>query len=285
MIRRAFRRPFVPLAFVLALATLGPGRAGAQQTEELPADGHNALTDEMTVKWAPVWSQLLRGLEVADPTSTQHTQAIDAAARWATYRLTWGLEKEPGEFAKITNEFTDNLQLIRAGKDKTQKLSELYAKALIVHALEVLQTRKPIARINAAMLLDRLSERSADETNDDVMNRLAGTNEAALADAYASIIKDPNQLDAARMWAFRGLRRLLALPPSMTPLPRDKEEAALGEVLKFLQARNQPFPPGTPDDEIDGFRYVRREAIRRWPSAAIRRCPRSPTSRTPPGCC
>ena len=53
MIRSAFRLSFVPFAFVLALATLGPGRAGAQQTEELPADGHNALTDEMTVKWAP----------------------------------------------------------------------------------------------------------------------------------------------------------------------------------------------------------------------------------------
>ena len=116
--------------------------------------------------------------------------------------------------------------------------------------------------------------RSADETNDDVLRRLTGTNQADLADAYAATIKDPNQLDAARMWAFRGLQRLLALPRADPPaLPRDKEEAALGEVLKFLQARNQPFPPGTPDDEIDGFRYVRREAIKalgmcRYPTLA-----------------
>ena len=127
MIRRALRSPFALLAFVLALAGLTAGRAAAQQADELPTDGHNALTTEMG-KWTPVWSQLLSGQEVADPSNTQHTSAIDAAARWATYRMTWGLEKEPGEFSKVQHEFTDNLQLIRAGKDKTQKLAELYAK-------------------------------------------------------------------------------------------------------------------------------------------------------------
>ncbi len=271
MIRRAFRFPLVPAAFILALAVFGPGRAAAQQADELPTDGHNALNDEFQGKWATVWSNLLTGQDTADPANTQHAQAIDAAARWATYRLTWGLEKEPGEFSKVTHDLTDNLQLIRAGKDKTQKLSEMYSKALIVHAQEVLQTRKPIARINAAMLLARLAHRSADETMDDVLHRLAGTNQADLADAFAATIKDPTQLDAARMWAFHGLQQLLALPQATPPaLPRDKEEAALGEVLKFLQARNQPdlFPPGTPDDEIDGFRYVRREAIK-----AMAQCP------------
>ena len=47
-------------------------------------------------------------------------------------------------------------------------------------------------------------------------------------------------------------------------------------MLKFLQARNQPFPPGTPDDEIDGFRYVRREAVK-----ALAQC-RYPTLSTLP---
>ena len=70
------------------------------------------------------------------------------------------------------------------------------------------------------MLLARLAERSADETNDDVLNRLAGTNQAALADAFASIIKDPDQLDAARMWAFRGLRRAAGPAALHAPLCR-----------------------------------------------------------------
>ncbi len=139
----------------------------------------------------------------------------------------------------------------------------MYVKAVIGHALEVLQTRKPIARINAAMMLDHLANRTTDEKTDDVLHRLAGGNQAALADALAGIIKDPNQLDAAKFWAFKGLEHLLALPQTTPPaLPRDKEEAALGEVLKFLQARNKPMPPGTPDEEIDGFRYLRRQAIK-----------------------
>ena len=31
--------------------------------------------------------------------------------------------------------------------------------------------------------------------------------------------------------------------------------------MKFLQDRNKDLPPGAPQEEIDGFRYVRREAI------------------------
>ena len=51
--------------------------------------------------------------------------------------------------------------------------------------------------------------------------------------------------------------------PQPTPptLPREKEEAALGAVVKFLQDRNKPFPPGATQEEIDGYRYLRREAL------------------------
>jgi hypothetical protein len=258
MIRRASLSPFVAIAFVLALAA--PAVRAAPQGTELPADGQNALKNDFD-KWSPVWAKLLAGQEVADPANAQHQQAVDAAARWYTYRLTWGLEKE-GKITDVYREFVDNLQLIRAGKDKTAKLGEMYAKAVIPHALEVLQAGPPIARVNAARMLARLPEKANDESPADVLARLGGNNQADLADALATAIKDPNQIDAARYWAFRALRLLLNLPQAMPPaLPPAKEQAALGEVVKYLQTHNKPLPPGTPDDEIDGFRMVRREAI------------------------
>ena len=154
-------------------------------------------------------------------------------------------------------------------------MAELFTKQVIARALDVeTQSQKPIARINAARLLARIVEQNTDagETRADVLARLAGTNQGDLADALSAIIKDPGQNDGARFWAFRALRLMLALPQPTPPmLPRDKEEAALGTVLKFLKDRNKPFPPGAAQEEIDGFRYLRREAI-----AALAQC-RYPT--------
>ena len=212
-----------------------------------------------------MWKNLqARGAEVADPANTQHQQAIDAAARWSDLPPDLG----PGERTRQDQRGSPRVgrrtfESIRFGKEKTQKLARDVRQALIAHPTEVLQTRKPIARINAAMMLARLTDRQGDEKPDDVLHRMAGTNQAALAGALAGIIKDPNQLDAARFWAFRGLQRLLTLPRSEPPaLPRDKEEAALGEVLTFLQTPPKQLPPGTPDEEMDGVRYLRREAIK-----------------------
>jgi hypothetical protein len=259
MNRRAFRFSFVPLVFVLVLA--GPAAVWALDgPEELPTDGQNALKSEYD-KWAGVWTKLLNG-DVADPANTQHQQAIDAAAKWAAYRLTWGFEKDPGKTNDIIREFNDTLQTIRGGKDKSQKTGEMFIKQVIAHASEVMQTRKAIARINAARLLARISDQGPNETPADILSRLTGTNESDLADALTAAINNPGQIDAVRYWAFRGLRYLLALPPQDPPrLPRAKEEAALEAVVKFLQDRNKDFPAGTPQDEIDGYRLVRRQAV------------------------
>ena len=93
--------PFTLVALLLAAAALGPTRAVAQPAEELPAEGQNALKDEYE-KWNTVWKNLKSGQEVADPANTQHGQATDAVARYSVYRLTWGLEKEPGKFSEVT---------------------------------------------------------------------------------------------------------------------------------------------------------------------------------------
>ncbi|HVS38691.1 MAG TPA: hypothetical protein VMS17_24255 [Gemmataceae bacterium] len=261
MMRRASRSLYVPLALGLAGLFFAAGRAVADPAEELPAEGHNKLGEDYKAS-SDTWFALVAGQTAADPRNKTHQDAIDVAARWVTYRLTWGLEKE-GKFSEVLQELGRNLDTIRLNRDKTPKVAELFAKQLIIHAKEVLQTRKPIARINAAYILARLADRpTVDEKMDDVLRRLAGTNQADLADALADTIRDPNQIDAAKFWAFRGLQRLLSLPRSDPPLlPPEKEQAALGEVVKWLEAHNKATSPGTPEEELDGFRYVRREAI------------------------
>jgi hypothetical protein len=260
MTRRAFR--FSLLSTVILLFVAVPGALHALDgADMLPAEGQEKLKDEFK-NWNGVWAKLLNG-DAVDPSNPQHQQAIDAAAKWAAYRLTWGFEKDPEKINALFHEFNITLESLHNGKEKTQKVSELFIKQVIAHAAEVMNTKKAVYRLNGARLLARIADQGPNETQADVLARLAGTNEAALADALTAAIKDPAQIDAVKYWAFRGLRYLLALPPQKpTPLlPRANEEAALEAVVKFLQDRNKDFPPGTPADQIDGFRMVRREAI------------------------
>jgi hypothetical protein len=260
MIRRAFRLLLPSIIFTVVLAAPSALRA-LDGPDVLPTEGQETLKSEFGKWTTSVWPKLVNGSEVADPSNPQHQAAIDAAAKWAAYRLTWGLEREPGKINEIFREFNSILDSIHFGKEKTQKTGEMFTKQVILHASEVMKANKAVARLNGARLLARLADQGPNETQADVLARLAGTNEADLADALTAAIKDPAQIDAVKYWAFRGLHYLLALPPRNPPLPRANEEAALGAVVKFLQDRNKDLPPGSSANQIDGFRLVRREAI------------------------
>ncbi len=256
MIRRAFR--------LLLLTTLVafPGAVYALEGPDvLPTEGQEALKAEYA-KWNGVWAKMINGDPPADPTNAQHQQAIDVAAKYFAYRLTWGYEREPGKINDLFRELNSTLESIHNGKEKTQKTGELFTNKLIAHASDVLKTNKAVSRLNGARLLTRIVDQAPFETQADVVARLAGTNEADLADVLTTAINDPAQIDAVKYWAFRALRYLLALPQPAAPvLPRAKEEAALEAVVKFLQDRNKELPPETPQAQIDGLRMVQREAI------------------------
>ena len=256
MTRRASRFSFIAALFVLILGSSGALRA-LDGPDVLPTEGQEALKAEYSIR-VPVWTKLLNG-DPADPSNPQHQQAIEAAAKYAADRLTWGYEREPGKINEVFRDFNNILESIHNGKEKTQKTSELFIKGVIPHAAEVMKTNKAVSRLNGARLLARIAEQGPNETQADVLARLAGTNGAALADALTAAVNDPTQIDAVKYWAFRGLRYLLAPTPPL--LPRANEEAALEAAVKFLQERNKDFPPGTPEAQIDGFRLVRREAI------------------------
>ena len=256
---RRFRRTFLLILPLLAAFPSAVRAAGATLD-----DGQNALSTEVE-KWSKLWEGMQNGTTALDPADMQQQQAIDAAAKWAVYRLDWNQVSDPGQVSAVYRDFGEVLSTLRNGHEKTQKLAELYIKQVIAHAQEVAaKGKRPITRINAARILARIPEqgKAGPETPADVQGRLTGTNQGDLADACAAIIKDPTQNDGAKFWAFRTLSLLLALPQQSPPaLPPEKEQAALGAVVGFLKDRNKPFPPGTPQDEIDGFRYLRREAL------------------------
>jgi hypothetical protein len=256
----------VSLLLALPLFLSAAARAADPPPELLPEGGKNKLEDEYN-KRSELIEKLLSGAPAADPNNQQHKEALDVAAQWATYRLTWGLEKDAGKINSLFNDLDNNVfQRLHAGGKKSAPSAELFTHGVIVHAAEVLNTKKPIVRINAARVLFRLTERNdaLNETPDDVLARFGTNGQNELADALAPVIEESGaQGDAARYWALRTLENLLALPQASPPtLTREHEEKALAAVLKFLKDRNAPLPPSTPTDEYEGFRLLRRQAIR-----------------------
>jgi hypothetical protein len=195
--------------------------------------------------------RLFYGQEPLDPKSPQHLEAVDVAAKLVTYPyvLEAGSEKIPGNLDKIFRNFENDLKNIEKYKDKTPDLGKVYSNRVQAHAIEVLNfpSAKPVARVNAARTLARL----------------AVLGQGELADALVEVLRTPRKQedgrDGIRYWILRGLHDLLSLPPQSPPL-FDEEKVALA-LMEFL---NQPplVAAGAPQEEIEGFRMLRREAVR-----------------------
>lgn len=242
MLRRV---PRLSLRLSLLLLAL-PFAALRGQT---PGEGMDAV-DAQYKKHRQLIGQLLKGDVEADAKDKDHAEAVDALAKYATLRFLSDLDqKTPGKMDAIYQDFDRNVASVLRLKARGQPLAQLYTRQIIAHAKPVLEKGYPIAKVNVARVLARLAELGQGE----------------LADALTDVIKDANQLDAVKYWAFRGLHDLLALPVPMPPDPpvvnAAQEARAVAALVEFIQRKAQ-FTQGTPPAEVDGFRVVRREAIR-----------------------
>jgi hypothetical protein len=188
-----------------------------------------------------------------NPAAKADVDAIDAQAKWVTYRYALDVqaEKKPGELDKIFEEFKNNLKSIARlhSENKGVELGKVYGQKVMVHAVEVINfpSAKPVARLNAARTLAQLAELGQGE--------LANI----LVEVLQMPLKQEQGRDGVRYWVLRGLRDLLALPPGMPP--RFDEEKVTLAILEFLE---QPafVSASAPDEEVEGYRMLRREAIR-----------------------
>lgn len=248
-------RWLVPGALVACAALLSVSGVRGQIGEDvLPSGGMDALNAEYR-KHRELANDLLRGIKVADPKEQAHVEALDVQAKFVTYRFTWlPAQTAPGEINKLFQAFDADIGFLNKGRPGTSNAIQMYSAKVTERAMEVLKTRKPIARINAARVLAKLAELGQGE----------------LVDPLVEILKDASQSDAAKLYVLRALRDLTAQSPSvMTPARERKTADALVDFID----RKMTIADTTQPEEIEGFRYVRREAIRalaqfRNPSAA-----------------
>jgi hypothetical protein len=260
---------FLSTGLVLSLFTAAP--AQEQRKGILPGgDGEAKFLKDYSASKA-VFGTINRANEgeKASKDSAEHKAAIDMAAQYYTYRLTWDKSGEPGETDKLMTEFFS--QVTSANSAEMRKgnpvFSELYLKALAARARDVVQTNQLIAAVNAARMLARLAELGIVEAGDACLEVVRNDKDFV----------DPVARMGAQYWALKGLGSLLArwaeAPAGAdgTPaVPADRKEREANYVAA-LTATIESFVPaggktsvalaeGSPEEV--GLQLFRREAVR-----------------------
>jgi hypothetical protein len=158
----------------------------------------------------------------------------------------------PVQLRREMNEFDSYISSLQKDREMLQPLSDVFRDKVRLRAKEMLdldnRTAHPIHKIHAARLLAKV----------------AVLGQGQLAETLLAVLKDAKQNDGVRYYLLRGLSTLLAqVQPGTTKpvLTNDEQKKSAEALVEFLEQRKGPSPKAPPD-EIDGFRMLRREAIR-----------------------
>ncbi len=228
--------------------------AGADEEQHIPAE---ELKQEVKTR--------LLALRNGAAMTPEDRALLQKAAESITYRVTWKKYQEriPPDQVTLSHGVSvyDMLQhdlfpfIVtvpdpngRAISDNQKNYAEEFARAFNAPVRKVLSNPVPIARINAGLIVARLSESGAE----------------SLADLAAGILDDPKQLDAVKHCALVGLKNIFRIKnaPDGDPfLDKDLEARCIQAMDNFL-TRKPALAPDASQAEVEGFRYVRREAVR-----------------------
>jgi hypothetical protein len=250
---------------VFAVWLLGGTACGAGPAPGQPAAGWSGERLDVPARDVPQeadWRLQRRLLFGREPSTTPEARRVlGKVARWLTYRLTW-IEVLEGQDVPLSDTLAaifdrnrafpaipdrppvDDEEALR--RERQREYLHAFTAELLPAVRKVLHHDQLIARVNAARILARLAEEG----------------QAVVAADLAQILEHPYEHDAVRLWAIKGLREVFRLPPAGDEAVRQRAGVA---VCQWLDARCRLEPralAGLSAGEVDGLRYLRREAIR-----------------------
>jgi hypothetical protein len=194
---------------------------------------------------------------IVDGGKTERNREILAkAARWYAWRITLpNVYETSGENSKLVEAMkqayqqlllNSNGERMKTPAEQTPYLKE-YGKEFTTCLREALSKNGTmIVRVNTARLLAAVA--------------VAGYEE--VADTLLDLITDPEENGAVKVWAFRGLKELfLQGTPAQSILAPKREQEAIVALIDFINTPAK-VAAGTPPEEVDAYRFVRREAVR-----------------------
>jgi hypothetical protein len=250
-------RPVFRLLLSSFLVLLTGNLASAQT---LPAEGTKQLEDAWNnrdVRGA--FTAMVRGEQQPAPNDAN----IETGAKFYAYRVTWQpYQKDTsGKMDALLKELKNEIGSALRNRPNTQAFLTQFERQLVLHLKEVLKNQLAIARVNAGRMLEYLGE--------------VGDEDAA--DAMVEVLDDANQNDAVKFYALRGLKNLFVQAFQTSPVTfqnKDREARAILALIKFIE-RKPTVSPNATKEELDGYRFVRREAIRalgytRYPAVEVK---------------
>jgi hypothetical protein len=225
-----------------ATLTAGLGQTQAQNLNE----GWNKLEEKYNAGPRNLAQGFLKGARV-DPNDKNHLEAIDLLAKVHTYGVYLNkLETQPNAIAKDFDVLANAIDrdILKARNPQAmQTFAEIFRDKVREHALEVIQfdKAKPIHKLHNAR----------------VLAEVAKLGQAELADTLISVLKDSKQTDAVHYCMLKGMSTLI---PLLQQHPQQQAKCAVA-LVEFLEQKKELHKNATPE-EIDGFRYFRREAVR-----------------------
>jgi len=253
-----------PAAVALILAA-GPGQALAQperlgKTKAAVEGPYRKLEQEI--------NRYVSGQKQASgPADKEAVEAATAAAVWFVYRLDdWFAQPSYREFLPtVVKEFDRSFMDLAVRNKATNKaFMQIYNKQMIalLKNLMAQDFNNPwwrVPQINGAVMLPVLA-RYGDED---------------VGDYLTEMLKDPKLHDALKVYALKGLREFFAASPPQVDRDEQKvrpRDAARVEVLLAFLTR--PAPKDAPPEEVEAWRFIRREAIKalaqtRMPAAVV----------------
>ncbi len=251
LVRSRSQLVLVLLIVPLSAAFLDGARAHAQKRTTHVGEGQERLLPPQS--WAEeekVFQNLRKGNEAITPDGEA---IIDHGAQWYAYRLTF-TEFQDGSSRSMHTLVKEGLEQILDPYSAKQPLgpqqkafAEEFNKRLALKLQEVVKNPKPIARVNAAILLAQLAK--------------VGQEDAA--DALADVILDPKENDGIKLWACRGLGDLFALTHGDNPIRfknREGEQRWAQALLDYV-TRKIDVPKNATPQEQAVIPWVRCEAI------------------------
>lgn len=270
------RLPRLPFSVLACLLTLAAGRLAAQA----PADsGDQRLpAEELKSQEKLRFDQLANGSQAVGP---QDKPILDKAARWMVYRVTWTKyqERQPDDGVSFASAKSTYDVIVRdlyphlivpdpkrpnwKPNDNQWQFMVQFTDSLMAAIDKVLENPRPIARVNAGLILLKVSE----------------TGQEKIADLCMKILEDPKQLDAVKLYTVKALRNVFKGEPfhevEREPfVDKDREARCIKDLVAFMTRKpeGKRLSPG----EIDAFRFLRRAAIAtvgetRYPAVAQRR--------------
>jgi hypothetical protein len=216
------------------------------QNVVLPPDGSDKLDKAYTRDQRQSFRKMIQGEPVAGQEET-----IDNSAKWFAYRVTWNQHQiKPGDMSSLIKDFEKEVvaEAVK-GRPGNQAFMAAFDKKFAERIKEVLQNERWIARTNAARMIARL----------------AGVGYEDLIPSLLEILEDEKQGNETRLWAVKGLHDFFSLS-QQTPPTLFKDQAlqnrAIVDLIKFIQRKPTYVSANPSIEEVNGFRFVRRDAIR-----------------------